>query len=426
MKKMLLVSVCLLSFEIQAVEYQQFEYDQISVAEVKTLPPEEAGKAAQAPASPSEPDKKAEPEKKIDADKKTEPEKKKEEAPKDKKPEEPAFLVPLSLGRCGRVTFKPGARIQVRYEYDTEHYNHDFFIRRFRLKGSGDAFGIAKYGTELKIDNVGRYRAEPKAEVENAWIDFTLCKDLTYLRVGLYDLPFSRDALTSDSKLLFMDRTLIKEQLTSLGLADNTIGLLLHGRPNAGRFEYAVGIFDNIKFEKFGSDGPRNSHQLMPAGRFVVNFLDPAVPPDGYADYEESYIGKGQRLAIGVNAAYLGGARDEEEDNKFDLYAYGADLFFNRGPFTFQAEYDLYHENDRWGYGWYVQTGYLFCCCIELAARYQELMPISHDRETWASIGLNKYIRQHNLKIQTDYTFKRREADHENIHVFEIQLQLDF
>jgi hypothetical protein len=341
----------------------------------------------------------------------------------------------------GDLTFKPGLRIQPRYMFDSGNDNNDFFIRRFRLKGAGSAYGVAKYGAELKIDNEGRFGVSPGARVENAWLDFPVVDDLCYLRAGLYDLPFSRDALTSDSKLLFMDRTLIKEQLTAVGMADNTIGLMLHGRPNCGQFEYAFGIFDNDQFERFGATGTRESDQLMPAGRFVWNLWDPMTPLDGYADYMESYLGKGERLEIGVNAAYLGDAVDGA--TTFDLAAWGVDLFANSGHFTFQTEYDQIIENvagaaDIIADGWYVQWGYLFdpCNpCAEFCVRYEELDPIIGERLEWVRIGFNFYIREHNLKIQTDYNIRSHNTLTAPLvgglgffddNVFEVQLQLDF
>lgn len=338
--------------------------------------------------------------------------------------EVPSYLIPLKLGACGNITFEPGFRVQIRYNYDTNSCNHDIFIRRFRLQCSGNAFGIARYYGELKIDNVGKYKSDPRAEIENAWIDFTLCKNVVYLLVGMYDVPVSRDALTSDARLLFMDRTLIKEKLSSLGLADSTVGLLFHGRPYNGHFEYAVGIFDNLTFEMFDNSEAMNSRQLMPGGRLVINFLDPAEPPDGYDDYEGSYIGAGERLALGINGAYLGGAKNK--GLKFNLYVAGADLFYNTGPFTFQTEYDAFSERNKKGYGWYVQSGYLLCCWLEMAVRYQELMPISRDKVQCSSIGLNIYIRKQNLKIQSDYTYKSKKHRHVNNHIFETQLQFDY
>jgi phosphate-selective porin len=337
--------------------------------------------------------------------------------------------------------------------HDSGNGNNDFFIRRFRLKGSGSAYGVAKYGVELKIDNEGRFAATPSARAENAWLEFPVddC-ELMYMRAGLYDLPFSRDALTSDSKLLFMDRTLIKEQLTAVGMADNTFGLLWHGRPHNGHFEYCFGIFDNDVYERFGVAGVRESDQLMPAGRFVVSLLDPLPVPDGYADYLQSYIGKGQRLEIGTNAAFLGDAVDTGVTQ--DIAAWGVDVFYNTGPYTFQAEYDLINDSveggdDELSDGWYVQFGYLFhydpCdpCAAEFCVRYETLdpfiftagVPSIGERLEWYRVGFNFYIREHNLKVQTDYCFRSGNDlvaplpgglglfDED---VFEIQLQLDF
>ena len=48
----------------------------------------------------------------------------------------------------------------------------------------------------------------------------------------------------------------------------------------------------------------------MPAGRIAFCLLDPAEALDAYADYRASYIGEGQRLDIGLNAAHLGQAFD--------------------------------------------------------------------------------------------------------------------
>ena len=242
------------------------------------------------------------------------------------------------------LTFTPGLRIQPRYDFEGNNNNNDFFIRRFRLKGSGSAYGVAKYGVELKIDSTSRFEASPSASVENAWLDFPVVTDLAYLRAGLYDIPFSLNALTSDSKLLLMDRTLIKEALTGIGFADNTVGVMLHGRPDDGRWEYAMGIFDNVFFEKVGTAGTRETDELQPAGRIGFALLDPFPAPDGYADYKGSYLGQGQRLNLGFNAVRLGEAVDAAVE--FDhLAALGTDLFFNSGPYVFQSEFDWFVED---------------------------------------------------------------------------------
>ena len=250
------------------------------------------------------------------------------------------------------ITFKPGLRLQTRYEYNTGSNNNDISIARFRLKASGEVYEIAKYNLEMKIDNTGRSGANPSAAVENGWLDFVY-SDALVGRAGLYDVPFSRDALTSDSKLLLIDRSLIKDALTSFGLADNGIGVMARGRPFGGRFEYMVGAFNNDRFDGFRTSSSRRSNLVMPMGRVAVDLLDPA-PPFGYGDYRASYVGKGQRLSIGANGGWLGNAKIGTTQD-FDIFAWGVDLFFNQGPWTFQAEYDWFRLTgnvDQSNHGW--------------------------------------------------------------------------
>jgi hypothetical protein len=342
------------------------------------------------------------------------------------------------------ITFKPGLRLQTRYQYDTRTNNNELYLARFRLKAGGQAYEIATYYLEMKIDGTGKSGASPNAAVENGWLDFAYDTNLIG-RAGLYDVPFSRDALTSDSKLLLVDRSLIKDALTSFGLADNGIGVMTRGRPFGGRLEYALGGFNNDKFDGLKTTNSRRTSSLMPMARVAVDLLDPA-PLGGYADYRASYIGEGERLTIGANGGWLGDANlylSNGFRQKFDVFAWGADLFFNKGPFTLQGEYDWFRQTGNVGRsnrGWYVQGGYLveplnrrldevapWFPDVEVAARYQYLNANSYQRalERQTTIGTNFYIRGHNLKVQTDYSFKNLK-DTKNRGLYQLQLQLDF
>ena len=329
------------------------------------------------------------------------------------------------------ITFTPGFRLQVRYIHDTESGKNEFFVARLRLKAKGELFHTVRYYTELKIDTLGRSGKNPTVELENAWLEYSIARNFA-IRGGLYDVPFSRNALTSDSKLLLVDRSLIKDQLTSFGFADNTTGLLGHGRPFKGRFEYSVGIFNNEKFRKIGAPGVNESAHMMPAGRFVYHFLDPA-PRGGYADYQSSYVGKGKKLSIGANSAYLRKARDTV--NEFNLLGWGTDVFFSTGPFSAEAEYDQLRKELIGGNpdiqidGWYAQAGYLVWRGVEFAVRHQQLDPnvsVSNNQLRWTSVGSNIYFRKHNVKLQLDYTFRRGPGQIVKTDVLQIQMQVDF
>jgi len=357
--------------------------------------------------------------------------------PADYDPLIPVLHRALTPDGQGNITFTPGLRIQTRYDLERDeegHRNNDFFIRRLRIKGGGKVYDIANYYFEVKIDNTGKFNRTPVAQVENAWLDFKI-KDALIIRGGLFDMVFSRNALTSDSKLLLMDRSLIKGGLTVLGIADNTVGFLVHGRPMDGHLSYGAGIFDNLGFEILGDTTilSRKSDGAMFTGRIGYNFFDPASP-GGYGDYRGSYNGQGKRLTISANAAYL--SKAQIGDREFHLFAYGVDAFYNTGNLVIEAEYDAYredatHEGDQNinGSGWYVQAGYMIFPKIELATRYQEFdmdNNVETDNLMWTTIGINYYLRGHNLKIQAEYTFKREQVEDPDNDLFQVQLQFDF
>jgi hypothetical protein len=336
----------------------------------------------------------------------------------------------LSVGPDGEISFTPGLRVQTRYRFDDADNNHDIYVARVRFKGGGNAFGIATYYTELKLDNVGRFDRTVSAQIENAWLNFAFRPDVN-LRVGLYDAVFSRDALTSDSKLLQLDRSLIKDGLTSVGLADNTVGVLLHGRPAEGKVEYSGGVFDNLKFDGPSSNG-RQADGVMVMGRLGYNFLDPAAA-GGYGDYRGSYVGQGQRLTIAASAAHLSDVQQDAET--FDLNGIGVDVFFGSGPLSVQAEYATYDSDppeggqDHEGVGGYAQAGYLVHPRFEVTTRFQQFDPDSEtfgDRQRWTSVGANIYIRDHSLKVQTDFTIRSEQGTSISNNLFQVQLQLDF
>jgi hypothetical protein len=334
----------------------------------------------------------------------------------------------VARGPDGAITFAPGLRVQTRYRFDASDDNNDIYIARVRLKGGGDAFGIATYYTEIKLDGTGRFGGSTSAAVENAWLNFEVNPEFA-IRVGFGDIPFSRDALTSDSKLLMVDRSLVKDGLTSVGFADNTIGVMAHGRPSGGRFEYAAGIFDNLAYETSGDSGSHADNPTV-AGRLALNLLDPASA-GGYGDYRGSYVGSGRRLAIGASGAYLPSAW--EGLTEYDLSGMGLDVFYNDGPVSLQGEFGRYGKDygssTEVGKGGFAQGGVMATPQLELTARFQQFDPsdsTDDDRLRWTSVGANFYIRDHSLKVQTDFTIRKEQGTEIDNNFLQIQLQLDF
>lgn len=339
------------------------------------------------------------------------------------------------------ITLDFGLRIQGRFVFDDGTDNQDMMLRRTRIKAMGDIYEFGNYFLELRADNINQDQADADVQLEAGFIDLTISEE-HFLMIGLYDVPFSRGLLTGDSRLLFMDRGIIINELAGLGLVDNTVGVMAHGRPAGGKYEYAIGISDNRAFDADASFGSTGSNQLMPAGRLVANLLDPA-PVDGYGDYRASYIGEGERLALGTNIASLGGATNGA--GSIDIFAIGFDLFGNLGPWTYQGEFDTVRKNQTTGTGsdsrtsgWYLQTGYVLPFEVPFAGsnlkleptlRYQKLEPdseVANDRSTWTSVGMNAYLKGHNLKLQMDFTMKDEQGPELANNTFMVQVQFDF
>lgn len=194
-------------------------------------------------------------------------------------------------------TLELGMRLQARMAYDAltgptggTDWQRDFMVRRARLKANGKMH-TASYGFEWKIDGTDQVGSTPTAAVENAWIQYPLGRGVE-VRAGLYDQPYSRDRLTSDSRQLAVDRSLVSNLPDGLGLADNAVGFHFLGKAFDGRAGYAVGLFDNRFIPGRLQDRP------MVVGRIDVNL---GSTKDVYQD---AHFGTEKWYSLGVNGSY--------------------------------------------------------------------------------------------------------------------------
>jgi hypothetical protein len=128
-----------------------------------------------------------------------------------------------------------GIRMQPRMEleYLNDDLQRDFLVRRTRLKLTGKAHK-ASYNFEWRIDRTDQIGQSPSIGVENGYIQYPLGGGAN-IRVGLYDQPYSRDRLTSDSKQLAVDRGAVSNVPDAIGLADNVVGAEVVGKIRGGR-----------------------------------------------------------------------------------------------------------------------------------------------------------------------------------------------
>ena len=327
--------------------------------------------------------------------------------------------------------FKLGIRTQFRYSYKEPNNSNDFMIRRTRLKAEGSIFDGTKFKVEYKLDDVGQEGKNPHAQAEDFSFFINDIFPNVNVRIGLFDAPLSRDQLTSDSKLLFIDYSdLVEDGYKSEGLADNVIGVSFYGFIG-NHVEYHGGFFDNEKWDK-------ESKQIMPMGRLVFHLLDMEK-----GEYSAAYPGGDKNhLNAGVSFGKLGQIKIGNET--YDAQAVEADIFlFLSSGFSFQGEYGrinrsglgngLPGDDDLNSGGWFVQSGYILPSDagngkLQFAYSLQEFnsnLDILDMAITKHSIGINYYLLEHNLKIQSDFTRSSfKNSDSKN--AFQLQLQVDF
>ncbi len=329
------------------------------------------------------------------------------------------------------LTLELGMRLQPRMEYEkvsTANGNtdarRDFMIRRARLKANGLIQGVS-YGFEWKIDGTDQFGATPVAAVENAWLQYPMRPNLD-VRVGLYDQPFSRDLLTSDSRQLAVDRGEASNAPSSLGLADNAVGFhfLLKGKDM--KYQAAVGLYDNRFIAANRQDIP------MVVGRLDLNL---GATKDIYQD---AHFGTDKWLSFGVNGSYQGSIQNAAGVDDSSHTAGGVDgmmdVPFRSMRVMVRGELNAIRTEHIGGLGENNSTVKMIG--LGLLMFHEHLQPfirfdqlrgdpwLRGGRQDITYVGANVYQRGHSLKIQGDV--RMQAGTNAPVDGGRLQAQIDF
>jgi hypothetical protein len=324
-----------------------------------------------------------------------------------------------------------GLRLQPRMEVErftsttNRDWIRDFLIRRTRLKANGKMLRAA-YNFEWRIDRTDALLLAPlpPAAVENAWIQYPLGRGVE-IRAGLYDLPYSRDRLTSDSRQLAVDRGAVSNVLDAVGMADNAVGFDFRGRVRGGRAQYAVGMFDNRLITASRQDLP------MVTGRLDFNFGSTADV------FQDCHFGTDSWYSLGLNGSWhgelendLGGDDDWNAaagvDGMVDVPLGGARVF-GRGEINRLRFAPAAGGNSLDTTVWSAGGGLLINQRFQPIVRYDQVL--RDEAEGGGSInvtyvGANYYQNQHSLKLQADV--RLQSGTGEPVDGARLQAQLDF
>ena len=329
----------------------------------------------------------------------------------------------------------------------------NFLIRRARFKFDGFAYTPKlKYKFEVGLSNrdqsgggTSEYSNSPRY-ILDAWVQYQFNKNWA-VKFGQGKLPGNRERVISSGNLQFVDRS----RLNSRYNIDRDFGLhLIHtSNPSGDLLTKLIAVVyqgegRNVTSGNVGGLGYTLRGEILPFGKFASK-----------GDYIGSSIKRESipKLSVGVSYDVNNGAGKErgqngsflqvsDEDNLKTLTTVFADLMFKYKGFSVMTEYadKAATDNDPvvmesnsiagiyyTGTGISMQAGYMFENNYEIAARYTAISPdeVVDQKDNRYTLGLNKYIVGHKLKIQTDFTYRDREESNDQL-TYRLQVDLHF
>jgi len=348
------------------------------------------------------------------------------------------------------VKFAP--RFQVRsmssWDHNGNQYgspNHNFIVRRARLKFDGFAYSPKlKYKLELGLSNrdisgANEFNRNTPRYILDAVIMWNFSGNWE-LWAGQTKLPGNVERVVSSANLQLVDRSLLNSRFN----IDRDLGVQLRHKTNLGgdflmREKFAVSQGEGRNVTEGNEGGLQYTARLefLPFGTFKSK-----------GDYSQSDLKREAKpkLMLGFTYNYNQGAvrergfagdymiRTDGSIYETDQTTIFADAMLKYNGFSFMGEYAKRTADDEiateldgltptgdlvlTGNALNLQAGYLFKSNYEIAARFTTL---EYENVTGAlpteqyTLGVNKYVVGHKLKVQSDISYTTLDGNDDNI-----------
>ena len=348
------------------------------------------------------------------------------------------------------VKFAP--RFQVRsmssWDHNGNQYgspDHNFIVRRARLKFDGFAYSPKlKYKLELGLSNrdisgANDFNRNTPRYILDAVIMWNFSGNWE-LWAGQTKLPGNVERVVSSANLQLVDRSLLNSRFN----IDRDLGVQLRHKTNLGgdflmREKFAVSQGEGRNVTEGNEGGLQYTARLefLPFGTFKSK-----------GDYSQSDLKREAKpkLMLGFTYNYNQDAVRERgfagdymirtdgsiyETNQTTIFA---DAMLKYNGFSFMGEYAKRTADDEiateldgltptgdlvlTGNALNLQAGYLFKSNYEIAARFTTL---EYENVTGAlpteqyTLGVNKYVVGHKLKVQSDISYTTLDGNDDNI-----------
>jgi hypothetical protein len=305
----------------------------------------------------------------------------------------------------------------------------DARVRRLRLRFDGFVL-TPKLNYDLQFgfaneDMRGYIESNPPNAILDAAIYYSPDK---YWRFGFGQtkLPGNRERINSSGALQFVDRS----PANALFNIDRDFGLFANYKTNFNdgiQFHIKTAISTGEGLNWVSSPGTNFSYtgrlEILPFGYFLKN-----------GDFSQGDLVREQKPKLSIAASYNynedaernGGQRGSRLYENRTITNLFTDLLFKYNGLSFTAEYLNRDSDDPVtinpddpeqevfvynGTGYFFQLGYIFLCDFEIAGRYSrteaddEITDFVPESSEYYTLGLNQYLKGHNIKIQFDATY---------------------
>jgi phosphate-selective porin OprO and OprP len=294
-------------------------------------------------------------------------------------------------------------------------------IRRLRLRFDGFVYDPRlTYVIQLSFSR-GDMDFETTAFpniIRDAYLQYAVSKDFA-IGIGQTKLPGNRQRITSSGDLQLADRSIVNSTFN----LDRDFGVQVNLRKQYLTFRGAISTGE-------GRNSSTSDHGLAYTGR--VELLPFGTFTKG-SDYYEGDITREPRPKLSIafvvhaneNAGRTGGQLGNTLFEKRNLSSTVADVLFKYRGFAASAEYlrrDSFAPitqdasgNVRYivvGDGQNYQASYVFKNNVEVVGRYSIVNPAAkiealEKLKEQFTVGLNKYIKGHRVKLQNDLTLEK-------------------
>ena len=348
------------------------------------------------------------------------------------------------------VKFAP--RFQVRsissWDHDGNQYGspeHNFIVRRARLKFDGFAYSTKlKYKIELGLSNrdisgANQFNRNTPRYILDAVIMWNFAGNWE-LWAGQTKLPGNVERVVSSANLQLVDRSLLNSRFN----IDRDLGIQLRHKTKLGeeflmREKLSVSQGEGRNVTEGNEGGLQYTARLefLPFGTFISK-----------GDYSQSDLKREEKpkLMVGLTYNYNQDAvrergfagdymiRTDGTLYETDQTTVFADAIFKYNGFSFMGEYAKRTATDEiateadgvtptgnvvlTGNALNLQAGYLFKSNYEIAGRFTKTNYESitnRDPEKQYTLGFNKFVVGHKLKVQSDISYTSIDGNEDNI-----------